>query len=99
MGEGVKFEFPAERLIFRVRACLSTLARMHLWGGSKKTRGDLVEFRASYRVDKITFIDPLVSPSTVGGKGEPKRRFLIFVSNTNTKIKWSYTKINFSNEN
>ena len=42
-----------------------------LVGGSKKTRGDLVEFRSSYAAPKMPFIDPLVSPSTVGGKGEP----------------------------
>ena len=70
MGEGVKFEFPAERLIFRVRACLSRLARMHLWGLAKKP--EAIWFRASYAAPKIPFIDPLVSPSTVGGKGEPK---------------------------
>ena len=46
-------------------------------GGSKKP--DLVGFRGSYGVNKIAFIDPLVSPSTVGGKNKQKITLAYFL--------------------
>ena len=63
-------DFQGSRVLVHARACAL------VWG-SKKTRGDLVEFRGSYGVNKIPFIDPLVLPSTVGGKASQKCIILI----------------------